>query len=247
MAVIETKFSVGDAVWHAGTTTEAKQHPCPDCKGEKKWKVISPAGGEYTTACPRCSAFFNSDREMMLTYTAHVASVRRLTIGSIQYNSHPGSYDHGARYMCVETGVGGGSVYDEGRLFATEDEARVAAELIASNANSEVEWIAKLYNKTLEISDYQLESAALKVAKDERSRASSLLYNLSDLFEAIEEADDKDAILEAVDEYKKYTWERDKREAAQGIEAPSGGETGTGSTVGESPVGNADAPLTPRP
>ena len=33
--------------------------------------------------------------------------------------------------------------------------------------------------------------------------------------------------------------------AASGIEAPSGGETGnTGSTEGESPVGEADAPTT---
>lgn len=214
MAVIETKYSVGDVVYFASTTTERKQHPCPDCLGEKQWKVASPAGGEYTIACPRCTARFMSDNDLSLVYTAHVAFVERRTIGSVQFNSAKGSWDSGARYMCHETGVGSGNVYDEARLFPTEDEARTAAEAMAALANRETEWIVKQYNKTLEISDYQLDSAALKLAKDEKSKAGSLLWNLSDLFAAIEEADDKDAILEAVDDYKRHSWERDKAEEA---------------------------------
>ena len=96
MAVIETKFSVGDVVYSAGTTTTRKQHPCPDCKGERKWNVTSPAGGEYTIGCPRCTACFMSDRDLSLDYTAHVPIVQRRTIGSVQFNSATGSYDSGA-------------------------------------------------------------------------------------------------------------------------------------------------------
>lgn len=248
MAIIETKYSVGDIVFYAGTDTTRKQHPCPDCKGEGKWKALSPAGSEFTFSCPRCAARYNGMCDMNLTYTAHVPTVRRLTIGSVQYNTHAGSFDHGARYMCVETGVGGGSVYNEDRLFATEEAALSSAEAMAAVANRETEWVATLYNKTLEISDYQLESAALKLAKDEESRAHSLIWNIGYLFDQIEEAEDKYAIVEAVDWYKKYDWQKDRDGIASRIEAATAGETHSGSTVGESLTGVAgDAQPSPSP
>lgn len=209
MAVIETKYSVGDVVYCAGTTTTRKQHPCPDCLGERKWRAVSPAGTEYDFACPRCSASYNSDRDLTLDYTAHVPSVRRLTIGSVQFNSANGSWDSGARYMCRETGVGSGSVYDEARLFETEADALAASELMAKDADKSLEWCAKQYDKALSVSDYQLEHAMMKEAKEYKSRAGALLYNITDLFDTINEAEDKDAILEAIDDYKRWAWERD--------------------------------------
>lgn len=215
MAVIETKYSVGDVVYHAGTTTTRKQHPCPDCKGERKWRALSPAGSEYEFACPRCSASYNSHRDLMLDYTAHVPHVQRLTIGSVQFNSADGSWDSGARYMCHETGVGSGSVYKESDLFETEEAALEVSHLLAAQRDKSLDWCAKLYDKTLEISDYQLENAMMKGAKDFKSRASSLLYNIADLFDTIQEAADRDAILEAVDDYKRYSWERDLQQLAE--------------------------------
>lgn len=227
MAVIETKFSVGDKVWHAGVTTETRQHPCPDCKDERKWQAVSPAGYEYTFACPRCSTSFASHDELSLKYTAHVPSLRRLTIGSVRHDSHSGTFADRERnsYMCVETGVGGGSVYYESDLFETEEDARIAAELKSAKADSEMKHIAERYTRSLEVSDYQLDSALLKEAKEAQSLARSLLYNLSDLFANIEEAADKDAILEAVEDYRRYTWERDKAEAIARAQAPAPGET----------------------
>lgn len=221
MATLTTKYSIGDVVYFASTVAESKRHPCPDCKGERKWKATSPAGGEYEFSCPRCSAQYNSDRDLMLDYSALVPSVSRLTIGSIQVNTAKGSHDEGARYMCCETGVGSGSVYNEDRLFETEEEATRKAQALADGQNVSVEWIVRLYDKSLRISDYQLENAALKLAKEEKSRASSMLWGLGDLFNTIEEAADKDAILEAVDWYKTYDWSRDKEKAApiaEGVE-----------------------------
>lgn len=214
MATITTKYSIGDKVFHAWTSQERKQHPCPDCKGARKWTAKSPAGSEYSFSCPRCAASYNSYRDLTLDYTAAVPSTRQLTIGSVQYNSQSSSYDHGARYMCHETGVGSGSVYNETDLFLTEEEALAAAKIKADLTNTTTEWIVKLYNKSLAISDYQLESAVLKAAKDEKSRASSMLWNLGDLFSRIEEASTKDEILETVEEYKKYDWANDKEKAA---------------------------------
>ena len=220
MAVIETKYSVGDVVFFSGTTTERKQHPCPDCKGERKWHVKSPAGGEYTISCPRCSARFMSDRELSLDYTAHVPHVQRLTVGSVQFNSASGSWDSGARYMCRETGIGSGSVYDEARLFATEDEAAKASMAMAAVANAEHELIVNLYNKSLEISDYQIEDAKMKLADDYKRKIGA--HPSTDIVDSNPIADtaDKDAILEAIDDYKRFEWGRDKAAfSAQGMDS----------------------------
>lgn len=215
MATIETKYSVGDVVWFANTTTEGRQHPCPDCKGTRKWKGVAPSGNEYTFSCPRCSTSYQSNRELSLVYTAHTPIARKLTIGSVKYDSTPWREDEcKATYMCLETGVGSGNVYREDHLFEIEQDALVAAQVMADLANSEVEWIATLYNKTLEMSDYQLDSALIQTAKEKNSRASSMLWNLNALFEKINEAEDKDEILEAIEDYKKYDWSRDKEKAA---------------------------------
>lgn len=213
MATLTTKYNIGDVVYRAGTVVERKQRACPDCLGSKAWKAISPAGSEFSFRCPRCSAGYSNDRDMSLDYSAHVPSVSRLTIGSIQVNTAPGSWDAGNKYMCNETGIGSGNIYSENDLFETEEEALAASEFKAKENDKSSEWIIKLFDKTLDISDYQLESAALKLAKEERSKAGSLLWNLGDLFEAIEGASNKEEILEVVHEYKTYDWSRDKKSA----------------------------------
>lgn len=222
MATITTKYSVGDVVYRAGTTTEARQHPCPDCLGSRKWEAKSPAGGTFTFACPRCSARYNDRDDLTLKYTAHAPVVSRLTIGSVQVNT-AGAWDAGVQYMAVETGVGSGSVYKEAELFDTEEDAFRCAAAMAKSADQSVGWVARQYDKSLEISDYQLESAALKKASDEKSRARSMLYGLGDLFETISEAPDKDAIIEAVEEYKRHDWSRDKAEAEAALAKASDG------------------------
>jgi len=209
MAIIETKFSIGDVVYHAGTTTQTKQRPCPDCNDTKKWSAVSPAGNEYTFGCPRCAASYAHHNDLSLRYTAHVPHVRMLTIGSVQYNSQYGHYDSGARYMCLETGVGSGSVYAEADLFDNEVDALTAAEAKAAVADKTVPYVVEAYNRALEISDYQLENALLKKAEDQTSTAGHLLWNVNDLFETIKEASDKDTIIEAVEEYQSYQRERD--------------------------------------
>lgn len=219
MATLTTKYSVGDVVYYAATTTEKKRHPCPDCQGVRKWKATSPAGGEYEFDCPRCSASYNSDRDLMLDYSAFVPYVQKLTIGSIQVNTAKGAYDEGSRYMCVETGIGSGSIYDEANLFSTEDEATAAAQVIADGKNVSVDWVVKQYDKTLRVSDYQIENAALKQATDAKRAARSMLYGLGYLFQQIKDASDKDEIIEAVEAYEEYDWSKDKEDADKEMEA----------------------------
>ena len=244
MAVIETKYSVGDKVWFATTDTETKQHPCPDCLDTKAWTAKSPAGDEFTFACPRCAAGYSSFDKLSLKYTAAVPRARRLTIGSIRHESQT-AFNRGAKtsYMCKETGVGSGSIYDEHRLFETEEAALEAAALMAADQNKSG-WIAERYNRTLEISDYQLTSARLKEVQELLSRAGSLFWNINDLFESIQEASDKDAILEAVDEYREWHLKRDLASVASAMSA-FGQDAERLEAKPASAVGNAETPNLP--
>ena len=156
MTTITTKFGIGDTVYWATTVIVQKQHPCPDCLGSHEWKAISPAGTEYTFACPRCSERYVSNRDLSLKYSIHEPAVQKMTVGSVRtdsYDNRPNSY------MCRETGVGGGSVYNENDLFATEEDAMRAAEAMAAVRTQQTDWMVKQYDQSLSLSDYELQSA----------------------------------------------------------------------------------------
>lgn len=196
MAVIETKYSIGDVVYHASIRTVTKQHPCPDCKGERKWKAVSPAGAEYDFACPRCSANFQSNSDLSLKYQQFEPFTSRLTIGSVRSDSHS---DRKVEYMCIETGVGSGSIYAEADLFPTEDEARAAGAIEAKLANTQTEWVAKLYDTTLRLSDYELTSAERLANKDAHSAA---MTKIRDFFDDIEFSDDAESMRKLINEFR---------------------------------------------
>ena len=218
MTTITTKYSVGDIVYYANTIQTQKQHPCPDCKGTREWKAISLGGGEYTIGCPRCNGY-QSDPSLSLTYQTFEPIVERLTIGSVQYNSKPSfESDSTNKYMCTETGVGSGSIYSEAMLFPNYDEAMGKAEAIALGQRSNIDWVKKLYHKTLSISEYQLSDAKIKAAKEEFNTAVSILYNFRELRERLKEADAKEDMLHVVDDYIKYHLDDDLKEA--GINLP---------------------------
>lgn len=197
MATIETKFSIGDVVYRSGIVTVTKHHPCPDCKGSTKWKAISPAGGEYEFRCPRCAASYQSNRDLSLAYSTFDPSVSRLTIGSVRVDTHD---ERGAnQYMCVETGVGSGSIYHEADLFHTKEEAEESAKAKAAAACVEVEWVAELYNKTLSLSDYELTSAE----REANSAAhSAVMSNIRNFFDDLEWSDDVTAMRDAVAKFR---------------------------------------------
>jgi hypothetical protein len=202
MAVIETKFDMGDVVYHASTTTERKQHPCPDCLGSRVWACQSPAGAEYEVPCPRCGGGYQANRDLNLSYAIHAPSVRRLTIGSVRANTDrdDGSYDSGNSYMCLETGVGSGSVYREADLFATEAEALAAATAKANVQNIEpTGWVAKQYAESVKFSDYELRDAAIKAAE---GRAWSANYDANQLVQDLSDAEDMDDVKSILERFK---------------------------------------------
>lgn len=153
--LIETKFSKGDEVYYASTLPKRKTHDCPDCNNTRKWKAISPAGLEYEFGCPRCSQHYSSNHELSLSYTQFEPKVETRTIGSLQINTH----EPRTHYMCYETGIGSGQLYNEEDLFTTHDEALKRAKELAQRTNTNLDWVKKQYDATLEICDYQLSDA----------------------------------------------------------------------------------------
>ena len=197
MSELKTKYSVGDAVFHASTHTIKKRQPCPDCLGKGKWKATSPAGGEYEFSCPRCHAVYGSNDALSLEYAEYRGASRRLTVGSVRVDTND---EHPVSYMCVETGVGSGSIYHEEDLFATSDEAQAAADATAVTRTATVPWVVKLYDKSLSLSDYQIENAELKSARDLRARHLDKIRRL--FFDLRGVGDDVDEVERIVKEFK---------------------------------------------
>ena len=186
MATIQTKFSVGDVVWRAGTTTKKHQHPCPDCLGSRKWTATSPAGKSFEVSCPRCGGGYQSNRDLSLDYTLFAPFVERLTIGSVRTNT-----EDETEYMCRETGVGSGSVYRERDMFATREGAKAAAKIKADlNNQGGVAWVAKQYDHIAKFCDYELKDAAIKSANDQRVRISVRTQMLLEDLDAAETIND---------------------------------------------------------
>lgn len=198
MATITTKFSIDDTVYHAYTTTERKQHPCPDCLGSRKWEAKSPAGREYQFACPRCGSDYQSESSLSLHYSVFTPAVRRLTIGQVE--AHAGGSESKNRYMCAETGIGSGSVYYEQDLFATEADALEAAVIKAANANHTVPWVAEQYNKSLRVCDYQISDASVR---SERDRLTEMRITLNYLVEDIRGCLSIEEVQREIDKFDK--------------------------------------------
>lgn len=191
--LIETKYSIGDVVYTADVETTKKTMPCPDCNDTKKWKAISPAGGEYEFPCPRCSTSYRSDHRMNLTYLQFAPMVGKVTIGAVRADTLDAE---GNIYMAVKTGVGSGRLYRETALFATEEEATAAAQAKADAANAgAVPWVKEQYDQLLEVCDYQLSDARTAVARAEASKAR---YRLADFVNSIEDCESLEEVREAV-------------------------------------------------
>ena len=120
------RYAKGQRVFEAGATPTADRHPCPDCLGTHTWNVETPAGSTFEAACQRCASY--SSRDMpSLAFRTWEPRVRALTIGSIRIETDR-KPDEQVAYMCVETGIGSGTIYYEHRLHATREEADAAAQ-----------------------------------------------------------------------------------------------------------------------
>ena len=165
------KFTIGQTVWYPGTHDTTAQYPCPDCLGTRKWTVTTPAGLTLSTDCQRCATHYRTNDMPSLSYRVKEPAPRQLTIGSIQINTAPYSEQDGqVSYMCPETGVGSGQVYQEKLLCATEEEAREIAQAECDVHNIAVQ-ITPAQTRAKHLSHLTLSAAVIENARCEVWRA----------------------------------------------------------------------------
>ena len=140
MSLPTPKFNIGDVVFLGNAERVFEKLPCPDCNGTKTWFAVSPNGLVVEAGCPRCDGYTRNLPE--LTLEDWNPTVRRLTIGSIKIDTarinNPDCWgQEPVEYMCLETGVGSGSVYRESQLHRGESMALAAAEAQCAKARAE--------------------------------------------------------------------------------------------------------------
>lgn len=193
---MEIKYKVGDKVWYGTTHGTTKSLPCPDCLDSKKWKAVAPAGNEYEFDCPRCTRIYHGKHELSLDYAVYVPHVRQLTIGSIRTDSDA-KIDEQVSYMCMETGVGSGSIYYQPMLHDTEESARIHAELRCQIQQCEAPHVVATMKQALSIADYQLSNADMVEASRVRYE---LRYALQDFANRIRDCNTIEEVRQQVEE-----------------------------------------------
>lgn len=126
---ITTKYSIGDKLWVGVTCWIDKSVKCPEC--EYGYIAITLKSGESSHAkCPQCYG-----RGRFPTWDFHPV-VEEVTIGSVHYASHK-IPEQQVSYMCVETGVGSGSIWYEPLLHLTQAEAEASAAILTEKARAD--------------------------------------------------------------------------------------------------------------
>jgi hypothetical protein len=136
------KFKIGDKVFVAFSYKEAVPIQCPDCRGKLVWSVTCPSGEKFTVPCHTCQIGYSGCCGTINEWRQK-PKVEQMTIGSVRFDSNAASP---VSYMCVETGVGSGSVYGEERVFDNEiDALKWATEKSISICSEENERERKIY------------------------------------------------------------------------------------------------------
>jgi hypothetical protein len=109
-----SRYELGDTVWGLAMHPHRFWKVCDVCHGTKK---VSLVDSELTAYCP-AKGCDNGGKVSVSMGT--VFEVRELTIGQVRIQR---GYDPSTTYMCKETGVGSGRVWNEDLLFPTEQDA----------------------------------------------------------------------------------------------------------------------------
>lgn len=208
------KYRIGDAVWAARCEREKTVLPCPDCLGSKKWELRTPAGAVIEVGCQRCAGDYLNNEKLSLVRWRFAPSAQRLTIGSVRLDT-ANSYGDKIEYMCVETGVGSGSIYGETKLFATEQDAIAAATISAGIANDKIDAEPEAVRQAI-YSGFRFVAAHLKAHNDAVWDAWYAYRRLREDLEELLQEDEKSGGLSEGDWREsvrdKLNWERKFRD-----------------------------------
>lgn len=130
----KTRYSCGDKVWHIHPGRKSWWEPCGICGG--RGRIVGLDQTFYN--CPKC---YGRGGETKYGEDAWLVESGPLTVGQVRFeftgkqdgiddtfgNFGPQTEETKIEYMCVETGIGPGSVLREERLFPSKEEAEAEA------------------------------------------------------------------------------------------------------------------------
>ena len=119
----ETKFSLGDRVWAVDTTEFRRIVRCKPCANTGKIEIA----GE-SLVCPKCSgrathAEYAGKKHYVSEFDALVGKISIEHVDSLFDWASAGSEPR-VSYMISATGVGTGLIWNEDRLFSSEQKAQ---------------------------------------------------------------------------------------------------------------------------
>lgn len=118
MTELMPKFKIGQLIFCASVSWSEIKIKCPDCLGTLEWEVHTPAGEVFKHPCNTCK--YGWQNSGYVSEWKDAAQIVLRTVGSIQTDT---ASNTPIRYMCEETGIGSGSIYNEANLFATKEAA----------------------------------------------------------------------------------------------------------------------------
>lgn len=186
------RFAIGDKVWDVSIHIESGQHDCPDCFGSRQWTAVSTAGETFAINCLRCAqSYAGLPRDVPpLAYQKSVYTTRELTIGSVRVDT-AASHGDPVSYMCEETGIGSGRVYNESKLFTSEEEARASAEIQTQLEQRRLD-VGSLNPIRAEAAKWTLSAAMPRVWQEEIYHAWDRYRDLADMLSDLTENDNYD-------------------------------------------------------
>ena len=120
--MLKPKFKIGQKVYAVISKSDTRQKhiECEVCNSTGYVKV---EGREENFICPVCHGRTETEHYGY----KYIITLNKATIGKIDIQEYAPKYENRhkseIRYMLEETGVGSGTVWNEERLFATEEEA----------------------------------------------------------------------------------------------------------------------------
>lgn len=119
--IVHTKYSIGDQVYVAHAVYGTRRETCVDCDGKGEFQVN---GKPFTLICPVCCGAWDEKRGWREIHEWQ-PKVELLTVGQVRVQR--GGDDDRTEYMCLETGVGSGSIWKEDDLLPSRDLAETRA------------------------------------------------------------------------------------------------------------------------
>lgn len=201
----QPRFGIGDPVWVVYSDTVDRRVPCPDCLDSKTWEATSAVGETFRVSCPRCQTTnWSLSKLPPLARREATFRVRQLTVGSIQMDTNVRDGESVFKYMCAETGIGSGNVYNEtGRwcVYGSEAEALAAAEIEQRDSQARLDALPVAI-RAADYAQWPLQVAlpyewredvyhAWDTARDFREAAQEIIHNEHSEYSSVEEIHDK--------------------------------------------------------